>query len=208
MKVILFVDGLIGSGKSTALEKYKKLYPNISVVQEPIDSWMQSGLLTKFYNDHKKYAFELQSFIMDSFAAQMELEFQKGANFILAERGHLACFTIFSYSHRQSGYLTEEEYKLMEDKFHAYNRDLRLKGYICDHIYLSVPIDTAMERLAQRDRGNEKSSVTKAYQQKFLDRYEQLCITPYTLEQLDVYVARINEMLKAEQLQHSIFSVM
>lgn len=194
-KVILMIDGILSSGKSTLLNKYKKLYPSLFIIQEPVDKWVASGLLEKFYENPKKYAYELQVFIMDSFTDQLEEAFSQDKEFILMERGHLCAFTVFSYIHWKNGNLTDEEYQKMEQKFYTYDRDLRERGYVLDHIYLNTPIDTAMVRLSNRDRINEKSKVTKEYQQQLLNRYEELCITPYTESQIDSLVAKVVEML-------------
>lgn len=208
MKVLLFIDGIISAGKSTKLQQFREKYPNICVISEPVQKWIQSGLLQAFYSEPKKYAFALQSFIIDSFNDQLEEAFKNGANFILMERGHLSAHTIFSTIHYREGRMTREEYMKMEEKHHAYNRQLRENGYILDHIYLATPIDVAMERLAIRDRENEKTSVTREYQQSLIDRFTEMGLTPYTEEQLCSLVEKINEMLKIEKLQNSIFSVM
>jgi deoxyadenosine/deoxycytidine kinase len=203
-KIILAIDGLIGAGKSTKLEEYKQKYPALVVILEPIDKWMQSELLQNFYKEPKKWAFKLQSFIMDSFKDQLEEAFSNNSKCILMERSHLAAFSIFSYLHWKNGLLTDEEYSQLEQQHYHYDRDLRQRGYIFDHIYLNIPLDVAMERLAVRDRGNEKSMVSREYQQAFLNRYEELCLTPYTEEQLDHLIGKFNEMVLLDKLSEQI----
>lgn len=203
-KIILAIDGLIGAGKSTKLEEYKKKYPALVVILEPIDKWMQSELLQNFYKEPKKWAFKLQSFIMDSFKDQLEEAFSNNSKCILMERSHLAAFSIFSYLHWKNGLLTDEEYSQLEQQHYHYDRDLRQRGYIFDHIYLNIPLDVAMERLAIRNRGNEKSMVSREYQQAFLNRYEELCLTPYTESQLDDLIAKFNEMVLLDKLSEQI----
>jgi deoxyadenosine/deoxycytidine kinase len=203
-KIILAIDGLIGAGKSTKLQEYKEKYPALVVILEPIDKWMQSELLQNFYKDPKKWAFKLQSYIMDSFKDELEEAFSNNRKCILMERSHLAAFSIFSYLHWKNGLLTDEEYSQLEQQHYNYDRDLRQRGYIFDHIYLDVPLDVAMERLAVRNRGNEKSMVSREYQQAFLNRYEELCLTPYTEEQLDNLIAKFNEMVLLDKLSEQI----
>ena len=190
-KHVLFVDGIIGAGKSTSLTKIKEKYPNLTVIFEPVDKWVQSGLLENFYSDPKKWAFKLQSFIMDSFVDELENAFQNDVQFILMERGHLAAYTVFSYLHWTNGILTDEEYKKMEQKHYWYDRDLRKRGYVLDHIYLNTPIDVAMDRVALRDRVNEGKSISREYQESLANRFEELCLTPYTVEQLEELIKEI-----------------
>jgi deoxyadenosine/deoxycytidine kinase len=192
-KTIFAVDGLIGAGKSTLLTKYSKQYPTIMVILEPIDKWMQSELLQNFYKEPKKWAFKLQMFIMDSFKDQLNEAFSKNIKCILMERSHLAAFTIFSYLHWKNGLLTNQEYRQLELQHQVYDRELRQNGYVFNHIYLDVSLDVAMERMASRNRGNETSGVTREYQQSFIDRYKELCLTPYTEEQLDQLVEKYSK---------------
>lgn len=194
-KYFLSIDGVIGAGKSTIINKYREMYPNIMFILEPIDVWMKSGLLTKFYEDQKRYAFDLQCFIMDSFTNQLEEAFKDQRRVIVMERSHLACFTIFSYLHWKNGLLTDEQYKAMEEKWYAYDRDLRSRGYFLDHVFLDTPLDVAMERIKIRGRGNEAESVSQTYQQEFIDRYQELCLTPYTAEQLDDLMSKLNGLV-------------
>jgi len=198
-KHVLFVDGLMGAGKSHFLDLTREKYPNLTVIDEPVDKWVESGLLENFYNDPKKYAFKLQSYIMDSFVDQLEEAFKNDVKFILMERGHLAAYTVFSYIHWTNGLLTDEEYEKMEQKHYFYDRDLRKRGYVLDHIYLNTPIDIAMERVAERNRINEKNKVTKEYQQRLLNRFEELCLTPYSIEQLDELIEKIVKQLEEDK---------
>uniref|UniRef100_A0A6C0JSU1 Deoxynucleoside kinase domain-containing protein n=1 Tax=viral metagenome TaxID=1070528 RepID=A0A6C0JSU1_9ZZZZ len=194
-KIILSIDSVIGAGKTTLLNKYKKMYPQLTIIQEPVEKWVASGLLERFYEDPKRYVFQLQQFIMASFHDQLEEAFKKNAKYILMERGPLACFCVFSHIHYQNGMMTEEEYRKMEVDHYAYERALRERGYVLDHIYLATPLDVAMERLTARNRINEGSKVSREYQQQLLDRYQQLCLTSYTESQIDSLVAKVVEML-------------
>jgi len=191
IKHVLFVDGILGAGKTTALTSIQSKYPKLRVIYEPVEKWVQSGLLENFYDNPKKWAFQLQSFIMDSFVEELEAAFKDNVPFILMERGHLAAYTVFSYLHWVNGILTDEEYRKMEEKHYWYDRDLRKRGYVLDHIYLNTPIETAMDRVANRNRVNEAKAVSKEYQERLSKRFEELCLTPYTLEQLYELIDKI-----------------
>ena len=181
---------------TTLLRKIQRQYPKLTVIFEPVEKWVDSGLLENFYDNPKKWAFQLQSFIMDSFVEELEKAFENDVSFILMERGHLAAYTIFSYLHWTNGILSDEEYKKMEEKHYWYDRDLRKRGYVLDHIYLNTPIEVAMERVSLRDRVNESKSVSEEYQRTLLARFEELCLTPYTVEQLDELIEKITKIHK------------
>ena len=56
---IIYVEGNIGTGKSTFLKHldndYLKKKHKYDVIYEPVDNWQQIGILEKFYSDPKKY---------------------------------------------------------------------------------------------------------------------------------------------------------
>lgn len=192
-KHVLFVDGILGAGKSYFLTKIQAKYPQLKVIFEPVEKWVDSGLLENFYDDNKKWAYQLQSYIMDTFVHELENAFKDNTQFILMERGHLAAYTVFSYLHWTNGILTDDEYKKMEEKHYWYDRDLRKRGYVLDHVYLNTPMEVAMERVAERDRINEAKKVSVEYQVKLQQRFKQLCLTPYTVEQLEELIDKIVE---------------
>lgn len=183
-KHILFIDGIIGAGKSHLTDLIKQKYKTITVIQEPVGLWMESGLLENFYNDPERWCFQLQEYVMETFKEILEQYLVKNDDFLIVERGHLSAFTVFSYLHMKSGLMSREDYEKMEEKYHWYHRDLCKRGYVLDHIYLDVPIETAMKRLQQRNRLNESNKVSIEYQQRLLDRFKERCMTPYTESQI------------------------
>ena len=71
MPIIISVEGNIGSGKSTLVSELKKVLPpifngQIYFLLEPVDEWEKicdtngDSIITKFYNNQKKYAFSFQ----------------------------------------------------------------------------------------------------------------------------------------------------
>ena len=71
--MIIYIEGNIGTGKTTLLEIIKTYFPNKNntVIYEPVDQWKlvkdEHGvnLLDKFYSDIQKwsFAFQMNSFI-------------------------------------------------------------------------------------------------------------------------------------------------
>ena len=88
--MLIYIEGNIGSGKSTfvrLLAKYINTFklknnpePNPVLVQEPVDEWMETrdsdgqNILEKFYQDQKRWAFTFQmnSFISRAHRSQEE----------------------------------------------------------------------------------------------------------------------------------------
>ena len=64
---IIFVEGNIGSGKSTFLDMVSKHVEGAKVVYEPLDVWKAytdengKNILHHFYEDQKRYAYTFQT---------------------------------------------------------------------------------------------------------------------------------------------------
>ena len=64
---IYFIEGNIGTGKSTFLSMIETLFPENQVIYEPIDIWSSftdeygNSILDYFYKDQKRYAYTFQS---------------------------------------------------------------------------------------------------------------------------------------------------
>ena len=204
VKHILFVDGLVGAGKSTFIKKCKVKYPNLRIVLEPTNKWVESGMLTKFYSNKEKYSCEWQKYVMTTFLEELEESLDQGDQFILVERGHLAAYTVFSYILWRDGNMTDREYDEIRLLHEKYDRDLRLRGYVCDHIFLDTNVKTSMERLYARNHENEKIGVTTEYQKRLLKRFYDLNLTPYSENELweliDSTMQRLNEKMKLKDL--------
>lgn len=177
---LLFLDGLIGAGKSTILEKYKNM--GITTLCEPVDEWVQSGMLAKFYINRNYY--EWQKYVLTSFIDYIYRNLHEG--FIIVERGHVSAFKVFTYMNRDK--MTQDQYNELVDIYESFDKRLRMDGYMYDHIMLDTDIDTCMERIEIRNRENE-SNIEKSYQKSLYDRMIELGITRYTESELDAYIA-------------------
>jgi len=199
-KHILFVDGLIGAGKSFQIKRYKSIYPNLKIVLEPTELWEKSGMLAKFYSDIKKYACEWQKYVMTTFLQELEKHLSDDDEFVLVERGHLAAYTVFSYILWKDGNMTDREYDEIRLLHEKYDRDLRLRGYVCDHIFLDTNVKTSMERMKSRNRENESTGVTEEYQRRLYDRFYQLNLTPYSVNELDMLIDKKMKLINENNL--------
>ena len=67
-KLIISIEGNIGSGKSTFISFLKKNFDDICFVDEPVQEWLNivdennNNLIQNFYKDKKKYGYLFQNF--------------------------------------------------------------------------------------------------------------------------------------------------
>jgi deoxyadenosine/deoxycytidine kinase len=160
---IICIEGNIGSGKTTIIEKISKLYPEYTIIKEPVDLWLNlrdsedgKSLLEKFYTDKKRWSYTLQStaFITRHLGAQKaidELPSDKKAIFI-SERGVLTDKHVFAKMLHDDGDLSDLEYSVYQMWFDKYAVGLPIKGIV----YIDTDYNTSSERIKIRNREGEQ----------------------------------------------------
>ena len=148
---IICIDGLIGAGKSTILEKLKK--KGYYVFKENLDEW--GYFLDLFYKNKPRWAFTLQIAILNNLLKQHVEMLQIDAEFIFVERSPTSSMIFGKNSHLR-GYISDEEFKVYQDysdKFIWYP-DLT--------IFIDTPLKTCINRINTRGRECE-STIEKNY---------------------------------------------
>ena len=154
---VIWVEGLIGAGKSTLAQKLSGLL-DYRAFHEPVDS----DYLDKFYKDPKKYAFEFQM--------RQIVRRRKIHKLAISEANHteyqgsildrgLPGDRVFAKLHRFAGNITEEQWFTYELLFDEMIAEIRPPALL---VFLDVQPDIAMERVKNRNRGAE-SGLTLEY---------------------------------------------
>lgn len=63
---LISVEGNIGSGKSTLLKFIVDRFPNVKLIDEPVQDWMDTDLLGLYYKDPQRWAFTFQTYCLFS----------------------------------------------------------------------------------------------------------------------------------------------
>ena len=106
--MIICVDGNIGCGKTTLLNKLSEL--GYFTKCEPVDEW--EDLLEKYYYNRKKYSFELQYKILNSLYNQyMNIDVNR---VVFIERSVRSCIDVFCKTSYTNGELTAKEFNLLK----------------------------------------------------------------------------------------------
>jgi deoxyadenosine/deoxycytidine kinase len=148
---VVFIEGGIGAGKSTAAQKLAGLL-QFRVFHEPIDA----EYLDKFYKNPKELAFEFQLRQLARreaihHLAQWEAISQSEHRGSLLDRSLLGDHT-FAALHHQSGNISTEQWITYELLFqNAWGR-LFPPSLL---VFLDVDPEVAMERIRNRNRGAE-----------------------------------------------------
>ena len=164
--MIIYIEGNIGSGKSTFISELQKYIDKnckyAEILQEPVDQWVKlkdskgKNVLEHYYSDSKKYAFAFQ---MNAFISRVKdiVDYQTRFpnKIIFVERSVYTDKNVFCHMNYLNGNISEMEYMIYNQWFDFYSKHFNLnpEGYV----YLKTDYKECLERIKKRDRNGEES---------------------------------------------------
>lgn len=149
---LIWVEGLIGGGKSTfSREVGKRL--ELRVIEEPVET---NPYLEKFYVEPKKYAFGMQMFLLHQRYAMQQLASYEatgvgGMRGAILDRS-LSGDRVFAKMHRDAGNIDPLDWETYEMAYNFMARNLLPPTLL---VFLDVQPETAYERMKKRNRSAE-----------------------------------------------------
>ena len=168
MSKIISIEGNIGSGKSTilkSLKEYFKTTDNIIFLQEPIDEWEKIKdkdnvtILTKFYENQKKYSFAFQMMAYISRLSILKRTIEEYPNsIIITERCLNTDRYVFAKMLYDNGKLEDIEYQIYLNWFdHFSNICSKYEQNNQKIIYLNTYPEVCFHRVNKRNRNGESN---------------------------------------------------
>lgn len=167
---LVYVEGIIGAGKTTYCREVGRRL-DFRVIEEPVGD---NPYLDLFYEDPKKFAYELQIYLLHRRIGLQQLaaaEALYGADYngAMIDRS-LFGDRVFEELHHQDGNISDLQH-------HAYLtavRNMQLMIYPpTTLVYLQVEPEIALERVRERDRGCE-IKISLDYLNRLSDGYHHL----------------------------------
>jgi deoxyadenosine/deoxycytidine kinase len=167
--IIITLDGNIGAGKSTLLAAIAAAIPEVTVVPEPVGTWLTlknaagKSLLELFYEDTDRWAYTFQNcaILTRLLETQKILRSYKPTPgklpIIITERSVLTDRYVFADMLHRQGKLDDLEWDLYLKWFDAFAADLPIKGII----YLTTGVETSNDRIKLRHRVGEDGIPTE-----------------------------------------------
>lgn len=151
---MIAIEGNIASGKSSVISRLRCEFPEATFVDEPVDTWSDSGLLQAMYEGRiTRGTFQLVALV-----TRYSSMFNK-SGFVVTERS-TASDAIFA------SMLTDNE-KVAYDACHNV-----LHIQPSHFIFLHVPVDVAIERIKERNRGGE-DRIDESYVRRLSDAHDE-----------------------------------
>lgn len=167
MPKIIFVEGNIGTGKSTFLKMIEKCYgkDKYQVIYEPIDIWTNfkdsegKNILQYFYDDTKRYAYTFQHIVFLSRVQSLDL-IDETKEIVFIERSIYSDKNIFAKNCFEQGMISDIEFQLYQTWFDWFQKKLKDMKY--EFLYLKCSPETSYSRMRTRSR-NEESKISFDY---------------------------------------------
>jgi len=175
-KILLTIEGNIGSGKSTMIKHLRELYPTFRIIDEPVDQWTNmctedgKSLLELFYEDKMRWSYTFQNcaFITRFISATKALAEDVSEDTIyISERGILTDRHVFATMLHDSGCLSKIEWELYSTWFAHFQSSCKPMGII----FITTDASICSDRIKMRNRQGE-SGIPQAYLDE-LDVYHE-----------------------------------
>ena len=158
------VVGNIGAGKTTLTEMLSKHY-NWDPLYETVDN---NPYLEDFYNDMKRWSFNLQVYFLNSRFQQI-IEIQKVNKNIIQDRTIYEDAYIFAENLHEMGLMPSRDYENYKSIFENITAFIRPPDLV---IYLKASVPTLVENIQRRGREYE-AGIRLDYLQKLNNKYEK-----------------------------------
>jgi deoxyadenosine/deoxycytidine kinase len=171
IKPILWIEGIIASGKSTFAEEIARRL-DFKYMPEPVEA---NPYLEEFYKDPKRWAWAMQMHLMGH-----RFGMKKAADYAAAIGMYeglvldrcIAGDRVFCKLHWEEGNIHDLEWQTYNYLYQIMARDLQPPTVF---IYLDVQPQTAYDRMVKRAR-NAEAGVPLEYLQKLRNGYEELLL--------------------------------
>ena len=175
--LVYFVEGNIGTGKSTFLKMIETHYSDTcQVIYEPVDTWtsfkdkQDINILAHFYNDPKRYAYTFQNIAFISKIEKLsEIDYTK--NFVFIERSIWSDKNVFAKNCFITQLMNDIEYQVYNTWFDWIERNAKIPPSF-SFIYLRCSPETSYKRVNIRGRTEEKE-LSLEYLTQIHDRHEE-----------------------------------
>jgi deoxyadenosine/deoxycytidine kinase len=167
---MFFLEGNIGTGKSTFLELVERA--GLDVIYEPVNEWSSmknsngKNLLEEFYGNQSRYAYTFQSI---AFRTRVK-NISNSKPETVVERSIFTDRNVFAKTCYENGMMNDIEWEDYTSWFDWLSESFNIKpnGYI----YLQAPPEVSHGRIMERNRSGEET-IPFEYLEKLHNKHEE-----------------------------------
>ncbi len=161
------IDANIGAGKTTLANALQEAFPNLfNVIPEPLQVWLDTGMLQSYYQDKKRWAYTFQNFALVTRLLSLR-EHKKLDRINLNDRSIFGDKEVFAKMLMHDGLMEPLEMAVYKE----YHKLITPEDTPSLFIYIRTPVDVCYQRIQQRGRESELG-IGMEYLQKVHDLHE------------------------------------
>ena len=167
-KIIISIEGNIGTGKTTFSKILQKKLKNCTIVPEPLEIWKSitdsygENILQKYYNDPLRWSFSFQILVSITKMINIEETIRKSLfKYIFLDRSLESDINIFEKMLYEQGKINKLEHLIYELLSYFYKKYVK-KDFKHFHIYLKCNPEISFQRIKKRNR-IEENNITMDY---------------------------------------------
>lgn len=166
----IVIDGIIGAGKSTVAHFLSEelRIPLFEELNDKNSNSLAQRMLDKFYADQSRWSAIIQvMFLNDRFRDIKAIE--SSGNKAIIDRS-IYGDEIFAKTINYRGQMSDDEFIIYRDLLHNMLQHINPPDVL---IYIDVDVNTAMKRIALRNRSTEATLIPKDYMEDLNRHYEE-----------------------------------
>ncbi|XP_026320168.1 deoxynucleoside kinase-like isoform X2 [Hyposmocoma kahamanoa] len=202
----VFVEGNIGSGKTTFLEHFRQ-FEDITLLTEPVKEWRDLrgwNLLDLMYKDPSRWAMTFQSYVA---LTMLDMHRQPTATPVkLMERSVYSARHCFVEHMMRSGVMHPAEFAVLDEWFCFIQQHLPIQADLI--VYLKTTPSVVYERIKKRARSEEQciplsyiEELHKIHEDWLVHRIHGNCPAPVLVLDADLDLTQITEEYKKSEHQ-------
>lgn len=173
---VVVIDGNIASGKTTYIsllcKNFEKKGKSFAIVKEPVDLWIEQGVLQKFYENREKYSYSFQTYVYATriLEARKVLAEHRDKDLLIFERSWFTD-TLFMNVQFRDGFVDETEMFMYRHWSSYWNLTIPVELHPSGFVYLKCSPDVCFARCKKRSRDGE-SKVALDYLEKLGEEHD------------------------------------
>ncbi|KAJ8735298.1 hypothetical protein PYW07_006918 [Mythimna separata] len=202
----VFVEGNIGSGKTTFLEHFRR-FEDITLLTEPVEEWRNLkgwNLLDLMYKDTAKWAMTFQSYVS---LTMLDMHRRPTPTPVkLMERSLYSARYCFVEHMMRSGTLHPAEFAVLDEWFRFIMNQIHIDADLI--VYLKTTPAVVYERIKKRARSEEQcvplsyiEELHKLHEDWLITRQHAECPAPVLVIDADLDLSQITEEYKKSEHQ-------
>lgn len=170
----VFIEGNIGSGKTTFLNHFQKFESSICLLTEPVEKWRDlngNNLFNMFYKEPFRWAMPFQTYVTLTMLNRHTHVTDKAVK--LMERSMFSARYCFVENMVHTGILHQGMYDVLQEWYKSLEKMVHIQADLI--VYLRSSPEVVFERMRKRAR-SEESQVPLEYLQQLHDLHENWLI--------------------------------